>query len=113
MGVTNFGLRLKESAFELGDEGFACLGGLDCCAWMIEELDKAVLPEVGGADLLLAAAGNELRVGIVGKGAVASTARAIGTGDPSKPSEVLLVAGADAVVCHEFEVVGVGTDCEV
>ena len=113
VGVANFGLCFEESVFELGDADLAGGGIFDGVAGMVEAFDEAVLPEVGGADLFLLTAGDEIRVAVFRVGARAGTAGSVGTNDTAKPGEVLLVAGADAVVGHELEVVRVRADGEV
>lgn len=80
---------------------------------MVEEVLGVVLAEVGGVDLFLVANLDHLFVGMVGEGSGAGGAGAIGAGDSGEPATRVLVAGGDAVVGHEFEVVGMSADGEV
>ena len=113
VGVADFGLGFEEPVFELRDAGLAGFGIFDGLAGMVEAFDEAVLPEVGGADLFLVTGLDHLGVGIIRVGAGAGTAGAVGAEDATEPGEVLLVAGTDAVVCHELEVVRVSADREM
>lgn len=113
MGVADFGLGFEEPVCELRDAGFAGGGIFDGLAGMVEAFDEAVLPEVGGAELFPVTGLDDLIIGIIRVGASAGTAGAVGADDATKPGEILLVTGADAVVCHKLEVVGVSADREM
>lgn len=113
VGIANFGLGFEEPVFELGDAGLAAFGVFKGRTGVLEAFDEAVLPDIGSTHLLLLAAGDEVGIAVIRVGSAAGTTRAIGANDASKPGEVFFVAGADSVVGHEFEVVGVGADGEV
>lgn len=92
------------------DELGACLGVFDGCAGEAELVDEAVLADFGGLALFFEAGRLHLLVGVVGVFARAGAAASVGAGDAAEPGVFLLIAGADAVVGHEFEVVLVGSD---
>ena len=75
--------------------------------------DEAVVPDAGGFRLFLLTEGDVLVLRELGVGAGSRSACAIGASDAAKPLIGLLVAGADAVERHEFEIVWMRSDAEM
>ena len=112
VGVDDFGLSDLEDGEEFVGEGR--VGRVfDDAAGVAELVLGGVLAGGGRGVLFLVADFLHLLVGEVGEGADTGAAGAVGAGDAAEPEVGVVIAGDDAVVGHELEVVVVGADAEV
>lgn len=113
VSVDGLGSGLCEEGDELVSE-LALAGGAFEVRGGVGELELGgVLTEIGGLNLFAVAEFFDVGIGVVGEGAGARGAASVGAGDTGEPVTRFLVAGDDAVIGHELEVVLMSANAEV
>ena len=113
VSVDGVGRSLLEEGGELVAEVALTGGAFEVAGGMTELVLGGIVSEVGGLVLLAMAQVFHGGIAVIGEGAGAGRAAAVGAGDAGEPVTRFLVATDDAVIGHKLEVVLMGTNGEV